>query len=102
MIKQSGWMLAAMLAAAPLAHAADHLEATGVDSDVCLDLLDCYAFLEPADNTRIVLACDVHGFIVPAENSNASAFKEDALFRFNIENTGDARPDMFLDVFFDP
>jgi hypothetical protein len=84
------------------ARASDHLEAPLVEGDVAADLADIYAFLDPNDNSKVVLAMDVHGFIVPGENGNLSGFDPNVLFRFNIENTGDAAPDKFIFVNFDP
>lgn len=80
---------------------ADHAEAPLVESDQGADIADVYAFLDPNDNTQAVLAFDVHGFIVPGENGNLSGFDPNVLFRFNIENTGDAEPDDFIYVQFD-
>ncbi len=47
--------------------AADHAEATGVAGDPGADLADVFAFLDPNDNSKVVLALDVEGFIVPSE-----------------------------------
>src|SRR6059036_88873 len=81
--------------------AADHAEAPLVESDQAADIADVYTFLDPNDNSKVILAFDVHGFIVPGENGNLGGFDKDVLFRFNIENTGDAAPDKFLLVNFD-
>ena len=94
-------LLAASLPAPYLAHAADHAEAPLVEYDQGADIADVYAFLDPNDNTKAVLAFDVHGFIVPGENGNLGGFDKDVLFRFNIENTGDATPDKYIYVKFD-
>ena len=92
-----------LLAIAPfLVRASDHLEAPLVESDQGADIADVYTFLDPNDNSKVILAFDVHGFIVPGENGNLSGFDKDVLFRFNIENTGDAAPDEFIYVNFDP
>jgi hypothetical protein len=97
----SKFALAAMLAAVPLgARAADHAEAPLVEADQAADIADLYAFLDPADNSKVILAFDVHGFIVPGENSNLGSFDPDVLFKFDIENTGDAVPDRSLLVRF--
>ena len=91
-----------ILAIAPLlARASDHLEAPLVESDQAADIADVYTFLDPNDNAKVILAFDVHGFIVPGENGNLSGFDKDVLFRFNIENTGDAAPDEYIYVNFD-
>jgi hypothetical protein len=84
-----------------LAWAADHAEAPLVESDQAADIADVYTFLDPNDNSKVILAFDVHGFIVPGENGNLGGFDKDVLFRFNIENTGDAAPDKFILVNFD-
>jgi hypothetical protein len=90
-----------MLAAAPfIGRAADHAEAPLVEADQAADIADVYAFLDPNDNAKVILAFDVHGFIVPSENANLGSFDPDVTFRFFVENTGDAVPDMTIDVTF--
>ncbi len=81
--------------------AADHAEAPLVASDPQADIADVYAFLDPTDNTKVVLAMDVEGFVVPAELLNLGGFSSEVTFRFEIENTGDAKPDKTIDVTFD-
>jgi len=80
--------------------AADHAEAPLVESDQAADIADVYAFLDPNDNSKVILAFDVHGFIVPGENGNLGGFDHDVRYRFNIENTGDAKPDKYINVSF--
>jgi hypothetical protein len=80
--------------------AADHAEATGVAGDPGADIADVFAFLDPNNNSKVILALDVEGFIVPSELLNLSFFAPDVTFRFEIENTGDAKPDASLDVTF--
>src|SRR5215510_6406146 len=82
--------------------AADHAEATLVAADPGADIADVFAFLDPNDNSKVVLAMDVEGFVVPSELLNLSFFSPDVLFRFEIENTGDAAPDQTIDVTFSP
>ncbi len=86
----------------PVLRAADHAEATAIAGDPGADIADVFAFLDPIDNTRVVLAMDVEGFIVPSELSNLSFFSPDVLYRFYIENTGDAQPDQTIDITFAP
>src|SRR6266581_6047511 len=81
---------------------ADHAEATGVAGDPGADIADVFAFLDPNDNSTVVLALDVEGFIVPSELLNLSFFSPDVTYRFEIENTGDARPDASIEVTFSP
>ena len=80
--------------------AADHAEATAVAGDPGADLADVFAFLDPSDNSKVVLAMDVEGFVVPSELLNLSFFAPDVVYRFYIENTGDARPDQTIDITF--
>jgi hypothetical protein len=103
MKKYSKWLATAALVAVSMwpARASDHAEAPLVESDQAADIADVYAFLDPNDNSKVILAVDVHGFIVPGENGNLGAFDHDVLFRFNIENTGDAAPDKFIEITFE-
>ncbi len=86
----------------PQVKAADHAESTSVAGDPGADIADVFAFLDPNDNSKVILAMDVEGFIVPSELSNLSFFAPDILYRFEIENTGDAIPDQAIDVTFSP
>jgi hypothetical protein len=80
--------------------AADHLEAPFVAQDVDADIADVYAFLDPNDNSQVILAIDVSGFIVPAEVLNQCCFSSTVVYRLEIENTGDAIPDRSIDITF--
>ncbi len=80
--------------------AADHGDAPYLANDRGADLADAYFFLDPADNTRVIVAGTINGFIVPGEMVNFGIFDENLRYRFEVENTGDARPDLFIDVTF--
>jgi hypothetical protein len=80
--------------------AADHAESTSVADDPGADLGDSFIFLDPTNNNFVVLAMTVAGFIVPAEQANLGFFPSRIVYRFEIENTGDARPDRFIDIQF--
>src|SRR5437016_2501538 len=80
--------------------AADHAEATGVAGDPGADIADVFAFLDPNDNSKVVLALDVEGFIVPSELLTLSFFSPDVTYRFEIENTSDTAPDQTIDITF--
>ncbi|HYL97625.1 MAG TPA: DUF4331 family protein [Blastocatellia bacterium] len=97
-------VMAASLLLAPGAHinAADHAEATLVAAFPGGDIADVFAFLDPNDNSKVILAMDVEGFIVPSEIVNLGFFSPDVKFEFQIENTGDAVADKFIDVTFSP
>jgi hypothetical protein len=109
MVSPRHWSVAAaafavvlVLQLAPVAptEAADHGEAPLVTYDQAADIADVYLFLDPNDNTKVILAVDTHGFIVPGENANLGNFDPSLRYRFQIENTGDARGDAFIDVTF--
>src|SRR5688572_22731857 len=80
------------------AQAADHLEAPIVAQDLGADIADVFFFLDPNDNNFAVLAATVHGYIAPSQNANAGFFDSTLRLRFQIENTGDAAGDRFIDV----
>lgn len=80
--------------------AADHGDAPNIDNDAGADIADIFLFLDPNDNTRVIICGTVHGFIVPGEANNFGAFDPDVKYRFEIERTGDAKPDAFIDVTF--
>jgi hypothetical protein len=109
-MRDSRRTLAAVMVAVALAsltparrsNAADHAESTSAAGDPGADLADVFAFLDPNDNTKVVLALDVEGFIVPSELLNLSFFGPDIVYRFAIENTGDAKADLNIDVTFSP
>ena len=81
-----------LLTPAPRTDAADHAEASLVAGFPGGDIADVYAFMDPNDNTKVILAMDVEGFIVPSEAVNHGFFSPEVLFEFQIENTGDAVP----------
>ena len=89
-----------LLPGAPRTRAADHSEAPIADEHRTLDIADVYAFLDPNDNSRLVIGATLVGFIVPSENVNQGAFDSTGRFRFELEETGDAKPDRFIDVSF--
>src|ERR1043166_4056723 len=81
--------------------AADHGDAPNVAGDQAADLADLYFFLDPNDNTKAVMIATMRGFIVPGEAVNFAIFDDKVRYRFEIENTGDAKPDLYIDVTFD-
>ena len=83
-------------------NAADHGDAPFTAHDLGADLNDVYLFLDPTDNSRLVMIMTVHGFIVPGENSNFGIFDPAIRYRFELELTGDSRPDGAIEVRFSP
>ena len=80
--------------------AADHADAPTLAGDQGADLADVYAFLDPNDNTQLILINTIRGFIVPGEAGNFAIFDEEVRFTFQVENTGDSKPDLVIDVNF--
>src|SRR5262249_17953267 len=79
--------------------AADHREAPIVDGLPEGDIGDVFAFLDPNDTSRIVLAMGVNGFAVPAVRGSYS-FSPDFLYQFKIDNDGDFREDWVVQAVF--
>jgi hypothetical protein len=77
--------------------AADHREAPLVDSIAEGDITDVYLFTDPNDATRVVFIMNVNPFSVPAELPSYS-LASDLLYQFKIDNTGDAREDLVIQV----
>ena len=97
-----GVAAAAALAAGSPAQAADHGDSPNVAHDQGADIADVFLFLDPNDNTQVVIAATFRGFIVPSEAVNFAIFDPAVRYRFEIERTGDAKPDDFIDVRFSP
>src|SRR6185295_16672449 len=94
-------VLTLVLTPAPLTDAADHRDGPRItDINNTLDIADLYLFLDPGDNSRVVIALTTTGFIVPGENSSAGIFDSTSRYLIEIENTGDAKPDQTFQVFF--
>ncbi len=95
--------LGARLAPAPpQAQASDHIDSPTVAQDRGSDLSDTFAFLDPNDNSQLVLMMATQGFIVSGEHFGMVIFDHNIRYRFEIENTGDAQPDRFVDVTYSP
>ncbi len=86
---------------APL-RAADHGDGPSASNDPAADLGDVYLFLDPNDNSRVVIAMTTRGFIVPSEAVNFGIFDPSIVYRFLVETTGDAVPDATISVTFTP
>lgn len=83
---------------APQAFASDHIDSPTLAQDHASDIGDTYAFLDPNDNSKVVLIMTTNPFIISAEAIGQAIFDHNVRYRFEIENTGNARPDLFVDV----
>ncbi len=79
-------------------NASDHIDAPTVAQDRGSDIADTYAFLDPNNNSNVVLVLSTQGFVVSGEHFGMVIFDHNIRYRFEIENTGDAKPDVFVDV----
>ena len=98
------FVIAFVLASIPVPNgdAADHGDAPIASLDRGAEITDFYLFLDPNDNSKVVMAFGVHGFIPPGENNNFSPFDPNVRYRFEIDTTGDARPELAINVTFSP
>ncbi len=92
----------AVFTGTPRLQASDHIDSPTVAQDRGSDIADVYAFLDPNDNSQVVLITSTQGFIVSGEHFGMVIFDHNIRYRFEIENTGDAKPDLFLDVNYTP
>jgi len=81
-------------------NASDHIDSPSITQDRGSDLTDTYAFLDPNDNSKVVLIMSTQGFVVSGEHFGMAIFDHNIRYRFEIENTGDAKPDTFVDVIY--
>ena len=94
--------LAFALVGSPLLRASDHIDSPTIAQDRGSDIADMWAFLDPNDNSQVILLNSTQGFIVSGEHFGEVIFDHNIRYRFEIENTGDAKPDLFLDVTYSP
>lgn len=82
------------------AKAADHVDAPLTTADPEIDITDVYAFVDPTDSSRVVLAMAVLPFEVPSNNPN-TGFGTEVLYQFKIDNDGDGVEDLVVQALFD-
>ena len=73
-------------------------------SDQGADIADVYLFLDPNDNSRVVLIQTQRGFIVPGEAENLTVFDPQINYRLAVERDGppNATSDINFNVTFSP
>jgi len=84
--------------AIPLGLASDHVDAPLIAQDHASDLGDTYAFLDPNDPSKVVLIMTTNPFVISSEAIGQAIFDHRLRYRFEIETTGDATPDRFVDI----
>src|SRR2546423_5270708 len=81
------------------ARAADHRDAPFVDGAPEGDITDVFAFVDPNDSSRLVLAMGVNSFAVPSAPGTYS-FSPDYLYQFKIDGNGDGVEDHVVQIKF--
>jgi len=74
--------------------AASHREAPLTSQDPTIDSTDFYAFVSPDKPDTVTLIADYIPFEEPSAGPNWYAFSTHARYDINIDNTGDAKPDL--------
>lgn len=84
---------------APSLKAADHRDAPGVDGAGEGDITDVFAFLDPGNSGRLVLAMGVNPFAIPA-STPSYRFSNEYLYQFKIDRFGTYKEDFVVQVRF--
>jgi len=95
-------VLASLVGVPEALRASDHIDSPSIAQDRAADIADLWAFLDPNDTTQVVLIMSTQGFIVSGEHFGMPIFDHNLRYRFEIENTGDAKPNKFIDVTYSP
>ncbi len=82
------------------ARAADHRDSNAVDAAQEGDFSDVFAWVDPADNDKVILAFAVNVFLNPHLNPTYR-FSEEYLYQMKIDNGGTPAEDLVMQVKFD-
>jgi hypothetical protein len=98
LIAAAGAIIIGSAVAARRAAASDHQDNPLVELNPSLDMTDVYAFPGSAPG-RIALVLNSWAFLTPAQTPGTS-FDPNLLYQFKIDNSGDAKEDMVIQVTF--
>src|SRR3954468_5717555 len=76
------------------ASASSHREAPLIAADPTVDNTDLYAFVSPDKHDTVTLVANFFGFQEPNGGPNFYPWATDAHYDINIDNDGDAKPDL--------
>ena len=76
------------------AFASSHREAPMISGDPKVDATDLYAFVSPDKTDTVTLIANYIPFEEPAGGPNFDSFDDKALYEINVDNNGDAKPDI--------
>jgi hypothetical protein len=77
-----------------ISSASSHREAPYISTDPAVDNTDTYAFVSPDDANTVSLVANWAPFSEPAGGPNFFPWATDAAYDINIDNNGDAKPDI--------
>src|ERR1041385_5084114 len=76
------------------AMASSHREAPLIAQDPSVDNTDTYMFISPTDPSKLVIVANYYPLLIPASGPNFYKMADDARYEINIDNDGDAIPDI--------
>ena len=79
---------------ADVATASSHREAPLIAADPAVDNTDLYAFVSPDDPDSVTFVANWFGLQEPNGGPNFYPFATDANYNINVDNDGDAKPDI--------
>jgi Domain of unknown function (DUF4331) len=82
--------------------ASNHIDSPISTQERGANITDHWAFLDPNDNSKVVLIMGTQGFIIPGEHFGMSIFDPHLRYRWMISNSGNAKPDKYIDVTYAP
>ncbi|MGI8680830.1 MAG: DUF4331 family protein, partial [Mycobacteriales bacterium] len=91
---------AMVLAGLGPAGASSHKEAPLTSQDPVIDATDLYAFVSPNKPDSVTFVANYVPFENPSGGPNFDRFGDDVLYRINVDNNGDAVPDIKYDFRF--
>ena len=97
-IKHALVLITALGSASALA--SSHREAPLISEDPTSDSTDVYAFVSPADATKVTLIANYIPFMVPAGPPNYYRMSDSAVYAIKVDNTGDAVEDISFEFRF--
>ncbi len=97
-----GAALAAWLAPPMPSAASNHIDSPLTTQDRGANITDHWAFLDPNDNSKIVLVLGTQGFIIAGEHFGMDIFDPNQRYRWAIENNGGVVPNKYIDVYYSP
>lgn len=86
--------VALVLSAGTFGYASSHREAPLISGDPKVDATDLYAFVSPENNNTVTLIANYIPLQEPAGGPNFDSFDPRALYEINVDNNGDAKPDV--------